>query len=149
KPYIRAGNSYPSGRRAPARPLQRASISRPGAPRIGTRDAFVSEERCLASEGFRRVDRRTYTMRRLLHPQDQGGSTMLRKIIVGGLMVVAFAGVPGSGEAGVNVNINLTAPPAFQVVPGTPVQYAPAVPTNYFLYGGRYYVFTDGSWFVA
>jgi hypothetical protein len=74
---------------------------------------------------------------------------MLRKIIVGGLMVVALACVPGSGEAGVNVNINLTAPPAFQVVPGTPVQYAPAVPTNYFLYGGRYYVFTDGAWFVA
>jgi hypothetical protein len=74
---------------------------------------------------------------------------MPRKMIVGGLMVVALAYLPGSGEAGVNVNINLTAPPAFQVVPGTPVQYAPAVPTNYFLYGGRYYVFTDGTWFVA
>ena len=74
---------------------------------------------------------------------------MLRKMIVGGLMVVALAGLPGSGEAGVNVNINLTAPPAFQVVPGTPVEYAPAVPTNYFLYGGRYYVFTDGTWVVA
>lgn len=74
---------------------------------------------------------------------------MLRKMIVGGLMVVALACLPDSGEAGVNVNINLTAPPAFQVVPGTPVQYAPAVPTNYFLYGSRYYVFTDGTWFVA
>jgi len=65
---------------------------------------------------------------------------MLKKMIVGGLMVVALAGLPGSGEAGVNVNINLTAPPAFQVVPGTLVQYAPAVPNNYFLSVGRYYL---------
>src|SRR5262249_61658613 len=69
---------------------------------------------------------------------------MLRKMIVGGLMVVALAGLPGSGETGVNVNINLTAPPAFQVVPGTPVQYAPARPPHFFPPGGRGYPVTAG-----
>ena len=78
---------------------------------------------------------------------------MLKKMMIGGgLMVAALAaaGVPGTGEARVNVSINLPGPPAFEVVPGTPVQYAPAVTdNNYFQYGGRYWVFTDGSWYVA
>jgi hypothetical protein len=75
---------------------------------------------------------------------------MLKKMMIGGLVVAALAtGLPGPGEARVNVSINLPGPPAFQVVPGTPVEYAPAVSGNYFLYGGRYYVFNDGTWYVA
>ena len=45
--------------------------------------------------------------------------------------------------------IVIPAPPQLVVVPGTPVSYAPAVPYNYFFYGGRYYVFHDGAWFFA
>ena len=76
---------------------------------------------------------------------------MLKKMMFGGLVVAALAtALPAPGEARVNVSINLPAPPAFQVVPGTPVEYAPAVSNNnYFQYGGRYYVFTDGTWYVS
>ncbi len=76
---------------------------------------------------------------------------MLRQMMLGGLVAVALAGSPVSGQAQVSVNIgiNLPAPPSFVIVPGTPVAYAPAVPANYFFYGGQYYVFTNGFWYVA
>src|SRR5262249_52722492 len=76
---------------------------------------------------------------------------MLKKMMVGGLMAAALAaGLPGAGEARVNFSINITAPPAFAVVPGTEVQYAPALTTNnYFQYGGRDYVFGRGAWYVS
>jgi hypothetical protein len=41
------------------------------------------------------------------------------------------------------------APPSLVVVPGTPVYYAPALPYNYFVYHGQYYVFHEGAWFRA
>ena len=76
---------------------------------------------------------------------------MLRRMILGGLVAVAFAGSPGLSQAqvSVNVGINLPAPPSFVIVPGTPVAYAPAVPANYFFYGGEYYVFTNGVWYMG
>ena len=45
--------------------------------------------------------------------------------------------------------IVLTAPPQLVVVPGSPVFYAPGVSINFFAYGGRYYSFHDGAWFLA
>jgi len=76
---------------------------------------------------------------------------MLRRMVLGGLMVVLLMGLVGSGEAAVRVNIgiDLPAPPPLVVVPGTPVSYAPGGPANYFAYGGRYYVFTNGGWYVG
>ena len=42
------------------------------------------------------------------------------------------------------------APPRLVVVPEVPgVQYAPDLSFNYFAYGGRYYTFNNGAWFVA
>lgn len=41
------------------------------------------------------------------------------------------------------------APPQLVVVPGSPVFYAPGARTNFFAYGGRYYTFHEGAWFVA
>lgn len=35
------------------------------------------------------------------------------------------------------------------IVPGSPVFYAPGVSMNFFAYGGRYYSFHEGAWFVA
>ena len=66
-------------------------------------------------------------------------------------MVLALGVGVGTAHAAVSVNIgvNIPAPPQFVVVPGTPVSYAPAVPANYFLYGGRYYVFNNGAWYSA
>src|SRR5690348_16955544 len=43
----------------------------------------------------------------------------------------------------------VVAPPHLVVVPGSPVFYAPGVEMNFFAYGGRYYSFHQGSWFVA
>src|SRR5215813_4372248 len=45
--------------------------------------------------------------------------------------------------------IVITAPPQLVVIPGMPVSYAPAIPYNYFFYGGQYYVFHEGAWFTA
>ena len=45
--------------------------------------------------------------------------------------------------------VALVAPPKLVVVPGSPVFYAPGVNINFFAYGGRYYSFHEGAWFVA
>jgi len=77
---------------------------------------------------------------------------MLRRMLLCSLLLVVLAGV-SSGEAqaqvSVNIGISLPAPPSLIIVPGTPVAYAPAVPANYFFYGGQYYVFSNNGWFVA
>jgi hypothetical protein len=43
----------------------------------------------------------------------------------------------------------VVAPPQLAVVPGSPVFYAPSASMNFFAYGGRYYTFHEGAWFVA
>jgi hypothetical protein len=43
----------------------------------------------------------------------------------------------------------VSAPPQLVVVPGSPVFYAPGASMNFFAYGGRYYTFHEGAWFVA
>ena len=43
----------------------------------------------------------------------------------------------------------VVAPPQLAVVPGSPVVYAPGASMNFFAYGGRYYTFHEGAWFVA
>ena len=74
---------------------------------------------------------------------------MLRRVILGGLMTATVFGAAALAEAGANVGIHLAAPPRLVAVPASPVTYAPAVPVNYFAYGGRYYVFSNGGWYVA
>jgi hypothetical protein len=76
---------------------------------------------------------------------------MVRRLIFMGLVLVAFVGPPSLGRARVSVNIgiNLPALPTLVPVPASPVMYAPGVPANYFLFGGQYYVFTRGLWYVS
>src|SRR5207249_4139709 len=77
---------------------------------------------------------------------------MVRRMILSGLVAVALAGAStGAAQAQVSVNIgiNLPTPPSLVIVPGTPVAYAPAVPANYFFYGGQYYVFSSNAWYVG
>ncbi|HYB42374.1 MAG TPA: hypothetical protein VEL75_11425 [Candidatus Methylomirabilis sp.] len=76
----------------------------------------------------------------------------MRKLLtLGVLLSTALLGWAGPAGAGVNVNIgiNLTGPPQLAAVPATPVMYAPAVGANYFFYGGQYYVFAKGVWYVS
>ena len=76
---------------------------------------------------------------------------------------VTFAGVLMAGAAraadvhvGVHIGVPapppivFEAPPRLVIVPGVPrVYYAPDVSVNFFSYGGRYYTYDDGNWFVA
>lgn len=64
--------------------------------------------------------------------------------------------LPSVAAAGIDVNINVTpppviavAPPRVVVVPNSPVRYAPDSSVNLFVYGGRYYTFHEGHWFVG
>ena len=43
----------------------------------------------------------------------------------------------------------LAAPPSVVLVPGTTVYTAPGMTFNVFVYGGRYYSYYQGAWFVA
>jgi len=76
---------------------------------------------------------------------------MLRRTIVAGfafLTVLSSAG-PSPAQVHVNLGINLPAPPPLVVIPSTPIQYAPNVHANYFVYGGEYFVFDNGQWYAA
>ena len=78
------------------------------------------------------------------------------RIVPIGFMALALGGSPA--VAGVDIHISVPPPPSFVieapphlvVVPGYPaVRYAPDVPYNYFVYGGRYYTLHDDAWFVS
>lgn len=77
----------------------------------------------------------------------------LWSIVVG---IAASAAAPAWAHVSINIGIPgpppfvIAAPPRLVVVPGTPVvSYAPDLPYNYFAYGGRYYSFHEGAWFMA
>lgn len=77
---------------------------------------------------------------------------MLRRMLVYMVLAVALVGVStgaATAQVSVNIGINLPVPPSLIIVPGTPVAYAPAIPANYFFYGGQYYVFSNNGWYVA
>jgi hypothetical protein len=82
--------------------------------------------------------------------------------------VVALLTVGSATADGVKIGINIgvpapppvviaappppvivTAPPQVVVVPGSTVYYAPNAGINFFVYGGQYYSFHEGAWFVA
>ena len=41
------------------------------------------------------------------------------------------------------------APPAFVVIPGSVVSYAPSLKVDLFFHEGKYYYFHNGAWFIA
>lgn len=75
--------------------------------------------------------------------------------------VLALAAVSPVAADSINIGISIgspapppppvvvTAPPQLVGVPGTSVFYAPGVSINFFAYGGRYFSFHEGAWFVA
>ena len=93
---------------------------------------------------------------------------MRRALVIATVLTLTAAKPVGadSVKIGVGVNIGVPSPPTviiapppapvviatppqLVVVPGTPVHYAPGVSINFFAYGGRYYSFHEGAWFVA
>src|SRR3989304_3313900 len=74
------------------------------------------------------------------------------RVLVGALFAVAAAALlPATTLASPNIHIGIQigTPPQLVVVPQTPVYYAPALPYNYFFYGGQYYLFHNGIWHFA
>jgi hypothetical protein len=76
----------------------------------------------------------------------------IAKAFVGGLVGAAGIGsLPLIAESAVDVHIgiNLPVPPRLVPVPSSPVLYAPSVRANFFQYGGQYYVYDNGGWYVG
>lgn len=75
----------------------------------------------------------------------------MRRIVFGSLVIAVLIGVTSWADAGVSVQlgINLAAPPLLVPISGAVVAYAPAVDTNYFFYGGQYYVYVNSVWYVS
>lgn len=77
--------------------------------------------------------------------------------ILGAAAAVLLSPVPAVADSlGINIGpdhvrigIDIGEPPRLVVVPGTRVYGAPAVPYNYFFYGGKYYLFHEGVWHHA
>src|SRR5262247_428940 len=74
----------------------------------------------------------------------------MKRLVLGALLVAALA-MPAHAEVrvGVNIGVQLPGPPAFVVIPGTPVYYAPRAPANVFFYAHQYWVFADDGWYVG
>ena len=74
----------------------------------------------------------------------------MKKLFVVAVLTWTLA-PPPLVHAGVHVDIgiNLPAPPELAPIPGTPVLYAPSVAANYFFFGGQYYAFVGGVWYVG
>ncbi len=77
-------------------------------------------------------------------------------LIVGAAIAVVGAEAAHADNVSIGVNtpsvsfgLNIGAPPPLVAVPGLPVYHAPSVPQNYFVYGGYYYVFHQGTWFYS
>ncbi|HXJ33947.1 MAG TPA: hypothetical protein VMS22_07875 [Candidatus Eisenbacteria bacterium] len=82
----------------------------------------------------------------------------MRSIVRSTLAALALAGAAYAADVHVGINVGVPPPPAFVIpapprlvaVPATPVvQYAPELSVNFFAYGGSYYTYNDGAWFVA
>lgn len=77
---------------------------------------------------------------------------MMRRAIAAVGMTLALVGplaTTSSAQVSVNIGINLPGPPQLVVIPSSPVRYAANVDGNFFFYGGQYYVFSDGVWYVS
>ncbi len=70
----------------------------------------------------------------------------MRRLLLATVLVVAAA-VPARAQ--IHIDIRLPGPPAFAVIPGVPVYYAPQAHDNVFFYAGQYWVFAGGGWHVG
>ena len=83
----------------------------------------------------------------------------MRRLFAVSLMGLTLAGRAMATDVHVGINIGIPAapppivvssPPPLVVVPGVPtVQYAPNLGVNFFVYGGNYYTYHSGGWFMS
>ena len=76
---------------------------------------------------------------------------MARLLVLGLLAVIALvcSASVAHAQVSVDIGVNLPGPPSLVIIPHSPVAYAPAVPANLFFYGGDYYAFKGGHWYVS
>ena len=79
------------------------------------------------------------------------GKTVVLALLIAGTVLSAM---PAAAEVNLNINVGpppviFSAPPRVVAIPQTPVYYAPDTSYNVFVYGGRYFSFHDGAWFIA
>lgn len=78
-------------------------------------------------------------------------TTLIALLLAGGLLAAAPA--PADVNIGTSVapppTLVVPSPPRLVAVPGRPVFYGPSEPYTLFVYGGRYYSFHRGTWFLA
>jgi len=84
-------------------------------------------------------------------------------VVVGLAVLAAAPAVATDVHIGINIGtppvavapppppppVVLAAPPPLEVVPRSPVYYAPSVPYSFFYYDGLYYVYHDSNWFFS
>jgi hypothetical protein len=77
-------------------------------------------------------------------------------LILGAAVVALSGGTAQADNVSIGVNtpsvsfgLNVGAPPPLVAVPGLPVYHAPAIPHNYFVHGGYYYLHHQGAWFYS
>lgn len=72
----------------------------------------------------------------------------MKRLILGAFLVLVGP-TAVHGEVHVDIGIHLPLAPAFVVIPGQPVYYAPHASANVFLYANQYWAFADGGWYVG
>jgi hypothetical protein len=65
------------------------------------------------------------------------------------IVLAVVLGITAPAFAAVNIGINLSARPRMELVPGSPVYYAPQVGANYFFYDNLYWVFDGNEWYSS
>jgi hypothetical protein len=74
---------------------------------------------------------------------------VMRRSLMLAVLVVLAAATSAVAEVRVDIGIRLPGPPAFAIVPGIPVYYAPHAPANVFFYGDQYWAFHGNGWYVG
>ena len=75
---------------------------------------------------------------------------IMKRLVVAALLVTTIA-VPAHAQVrvGIDIGIQLPAPPVLVAIPEVPVYYAPRAPANVFFYAHQYWAFAKDGWYVG
>lgn len=66
------------------------------------------------------------------------------------LLAAVLVAPAAQAQVHIDIGIHLPAPPPLVVIPPVPaVRYVPSVQANLFFYGGQYWAFANGGWYVS
>ena len=65
-------------------------------------------------------------------------------------LLAVFLATPAGAQVHVDIGIRFPGPPPLVVVPEVPaVHYVTTGPANLFFYGGQYWIFSNGGWYMS